>query len=535
VRLPHGSGTPFHTLAELCEALAATTKRTEKAALIAAFLRALPSDEAPQAVPLIIGAIFPESASKALDLGGASLGRLRGVARQATLVEVPLTIPGVRAQFEKIAAAKGPGSRQVKDSLLASLYGQASELEAKWITKNIFGEMQHGVHEGVMLEGIAEAAQLDLELVRGANMFLGDLGRVAEIALAEGRAGLERIGVQLFRPVKPMLAEMANEAAEILAEHGGTTAFEWKFDGARLQIHRRGEEIRIFSRRLTDVTASLPDVVDVVRRNLRVPEFVLEGEAIATGANGRPLPFQDLMRRFTRVHDIAAAVRAVPMRLYLFDLLYLNGESWLRRPNHERWAALKQLCPPELLAPRIVTSNVAEVQRFLRSALAQGHEGLMAKALNSDYSVGRRGKKWFKLKPAETLDVVIVAADWGYGRRTGWLSNYHLAVRDEATGEFAVIGKTFKGLTDVEFAWMTKQLQQVQTGTNGFTVYVRPQIVVEIAYNELQRSPQYRSGFALRFARVTRIREDKTAADIDTLERVHTLYERQFQLKARMV
>lgn len=529
------NGTPFRQLAELCERLAQTTKRTEKAQLIGGFLRRLQPEEVAPAVLLIVGAIFPESVSKPLEVSWATLSKIREGVRQATLVSEPLTILRVANYFDKIASAAGLGSRQAKETLLASLYGEASELEAKWITKNIFGEMQHGVHEGVMLDAIAEAAHVDVELVRSGNMFLGDLGRVAAIALTEGREGLERVAVQLFRPVKPMLAEMSSGLAEALREHGGKTALEFKFDGARLQIHRRGSDVRIFSRRLSDVTASLPDVVELVRSRIGANEVILDGEAVATGADGRPLPFQDLMRRFTRVHGIAEAVQAVPMRLYLFDVLYLDGVSLMQRPNVERWALLTQIASPELLTRRLVTSDLQEAEAFLQEALRQGHEGLMAKALQSDYVVGKRGKKWFKIKPAETLDAVIVAADWGYGRRTGWLSNYHLAVKDEERGTFEVVGKTFKGLTDAEFREMTARLQQLKITDTGFTVHVKPQIVVEVAYNEIQRSPQYRSGFALRFARITKIREDKAPEDVDTLGKVRALYERQFQQKARLL
>jgi DNA ligase-1 len=362
-------------------------------------------------------------------------------------------------------------------------------------------------------------------------MLTGDIGEVARIALEGGEQALSGVRMRMFVPLKPMLASMSYDIGEVIKAHGGETAFEYKFDGARIQIHRRGDEIRIFSRRLSDVTESLPDVVELVRRSISSDDYVVEGEAVAIGEGGRPLPFQDLMRRFRRVHDVEEMAGRIPLRLHLFDALYLDGGLLIDEPYSERWARLEAVCAAELLAERLVTSDVGEVEAFLRSAMEAGHEGLMAKRLDSPYSPGVRGKRWFKIKPVETLDLVIVAADWGYGRRTGWLSNYHLAAREG--GEFLVLGKTFKGLTDEEFTWMTGRLQSIKLDETRQTVRVRPEVVVEVAFNEIQRSPHYRSGFALRFARITRIREDKAPGDADTMERVRQLYEGQFRYKAR--
>ena len=396
----------------------------------------------------------------------------------------------------------------------------------------VFGEMRIGAVEGVVLDAIAEAASISIERVRRANMLLGSLPKVAEQALTEGRSAIDRVGLTLFVPIKPMLAEMAEGFEEVLKEHGGRSAFEFKYDGARIQIHRKNEEVRIFSRRLTDVTGSVPDIVELARTHIHSSEYLAEGEVVATGRDGRPLPFQDLMRRFRRVHEIDSMVKSIPLKLYLFDVVYLDGKLLIDVPYEQRWSTLSGLTESDLLATRIVTGNVIEAKKLMEASISAGHEGLMAKELGSTYTPGVRGKKWFKIKPAETLDVVIVAADWGSGRRRGWLSNYHLGVRDEDTGEFLVVGKTFKGLTDKEFTEITPRLLDLKTKETDYTVYVKPSIVVEVAFNEIQRSPHYKSGFALRFARITRFRDDKSQQESDTLQRLSQLYQAQFRFKS---
>jgi len=524
--------TPFSAIAKICKELEGTTKRLEKRQIIANFLRRIKREEIAPAVLLIIGEIFPETESKALDVGWSTLQKAFGRGRQATLVQKPLTILEVKRFFGEIASASGKDSMAIKRHLLESMLGQASLEEQDIILKNISGEMRHGVSEGVMLEGIAHASGLDLELTRRAHMLSGDIGKVAFLALSEGKEGLERIGVELFTPVKPMMAQMGEDLAQALREHGGRTALEYKFDGARIQIHKKDEETKIFSRRLTDVTESLPDIV-ALSKKFQVENAILEGEVIAVDEWGRPRPFKELMRRFRRVHDVEDVRKELPLRLYLFDILYLNGTSLINEPYEKRWNLLSQLFPPELLADRIVVSDAPAGEDFLKSALEKGHEGLMAKELTSHYNPGMRGKKWLKIKPADFLDVVIIAAEWGHGRREGWLSNYHLAVFDEETNSFQMIGKTFKGLTDKEFEEMTERLLEIKISEDRYTVYVLPQIVVEVAYNEIQRSPHYDSGFALRFARITKIREDKGPREADTMERLRFLYTKQFIRKGK--
>ena len=525
---------PFLDLAKLCQSLEATTKRNEKITMIGNFLKSVSIDEVGLTALFLSGKPFPESDPRVLEVSYASISDAAKSQGQAQLTTGPLTIKEVYKTLEKIAGASGPSSRMRKLGLLQALLTRASPVEAEFLTRMMMGEMRIGVVEGVLLDSIAEASEVPRDLVRRASMLHGDIGDVAKRALAEGTAGLGKIGLRLFMPVKPMLAEMGESIEHVLREHGSVTAFEYKFDGARIQIHRNGDTVRIFSRRLTDVTDSLPEIVDFSRTQVQSDQYLIEGEVVALGEGGKPVPFQDLMRRFRRVHDIKGMVEKLPLRLYLFDALQVGGRALIDLPYTDRWKELSRIVPPNSLAPRLLSTNLEEITTFLKQALRAGHEGLMAKSLNSDYSPGARGKKWFKLKPADTLDVVIIAADWGSGRRVGWLSNYHLAVRDELTGEFMVIGKTFKGLTDVEFDMITKRLQELKVKESRYTVHVKPSIVVEVAYNEVQKSPRYKSGFALRFARISRFREDKGTDDADTLQHLRELYERQFENKARV-
>ena len=525
------SPTPFSKLAELCKSLEATTKRKEKTRLLANFLKSLNQNEIAPAALLIIGSIFPEFSSRTLELGWKTMRRVLDSGRQTTLVDQPLSILQIHDTLTKIAEAKGAGSRRTKSSLLQGLIIQASPTEVEILVRIIFGEMRIGVSEGMMLEGLAEAAEVEADLIRRALMLTGDIGKVANIALQRGDKGLKEIQMKLFTPLKPMLATMSYNIQEAIDAHDRKTSFEYKLDGARIQIHRSKEQVGIFSRRLSDVTKSLPDIVKLVSEKIETKEVILEGEAVAI-KSGKPLPFQDLMRRFRRVHDVAEMVEKIPLRLYLFDLLYLDGELMIDEPYRKRRAMLEKIAPKELLVPKFVSEEFSKVETFLKRAIESGHEGLMAKRLNSPYRPGKRGKQWFKIKQAETLDLVIVAADWGYGRRTGWLSNYHLAAREK--NGFQVIGKTFKGLTDDEFKWMTEHLQNLKVRETPATVYVQPDLVVEVAYNEIQSSPHYQSGFALRFARITKIREDKKTTDADTIERVQNLYQDQFKYKSRL-
>jgi len=530
--------TSFSTLATLCQQLEKTTKKSEKSALLSEFLRELQTEEIAPSVLLLLGKIFSATDSRTLGISWRKLQNLEAKLSKAKKKKEQLSIVDVHQHFAEIAAASGKGSRQRKEELLADLLSRVSSTEKKYLVKMIFGEMQHGVAEGVMQQGIAEAIGAELAQVRRAALLLGDIAEVARLGLTKGKKALEKISLQLMRPIQPMLAELAEEFDEVFNEHGEQTALEYKYDGARVQIHcshkNKKAEVKIFSRQLSEVTQSLPEVVEWAQSKIKVDDFILEGEVVAVNAEGKPLPFQELMRRFRRVHQIEETMKEVSVRLYLFDLLFCDGQSFIDLPYENRWQKLTEICDSKLLTDRIITKEIKSAEEFLHQAMQAGHEGLMAKDLTSTYQPGSRGKKWFKIKPSETLDLTIVAADWGYGRRTGWLSNYHLAVRDNETGEFLVIGKTFKGLTDEEFKWMTSRLQELKISETDYTVHVGPQIVVEVAYNEIQRSPHYKSKFALRFARIKRIRTDKSIDQIDAIERLRQLYEKQFERKGEV-
>lgn len=557
------SDTSFIRLALLGEQLEQTSKRLELTALLADFLRGLAPEEIPPAVRLVIGQVFPEWDDRVLNVswktvlvvieelteappdvreqvaiqavdGGEAVRLLLEQARRMPPAPPPLTVLEVFHNLEEIAEISGKGSRTRKESLLHDMLARATPLEAKYLVKVIYQEMRHGVNEGIMLDSIAKAAGVKAALVRRAYQFWGDLGEVALVALTQGETGLKQATVRLFRPIKPMLAQTAESLAKAFESYKGRVALEYKLDGARVQIHRRGNEVHIYSRHLADVTASLPDVVAEVRDKLAAEEAILEGEAVAVDDRGRPLPFQHLMRRFHRKHDVMTTVREIPIQLYLFDALYMDGQSLVDAPYRERWTALEKAAGELNLVRRLLPKTVEEGMAFAEAAYRDGHEGVMAKDLDSTYTPGVRGKSWLKLKHAISLDLVIVAADWGYGRRHGWLSNYHLAARDARTGEYLLVGKTFKGLTDAEFEEMTERLLALERSHKGSTVFVQPQVVVEVLFNEIQESSQYRSGLALRFARISRVREDKTPAEADTIQTLRQLYEKQFQYKGRL-
>ncbi len=456
------------------------------------------------------------------------------IQRQATLFEKPLTILEVRRSLEAIAETSGYGSRERKERLLETLLGEATPLEAKYIVKILIGEMRIGFHEGLMELAVSKAFNVPHDLVRRAGMLTGDIAEVAAIAKTQGREGISKLQFQVFRPIKPMLAQTAEDVNEVLKEHDGETAFEYKLDGARVQIHKSEGTVRIYSRRLTDVTESFPEIVQLTQNEVGAEEAILEGEIIAVGEDGNPLPFQHLMRRFRRMHNIEEMVKKIPVELYLFDLMYLDGQSLIADSYVERRKKLGEIAGSIPLTRQIITGNPREAERFLKEAIDKGHEGLVAKKPDSPYTPGIRGKRWFKIKESlEPLDLVIVAAEYGYGRRHNWLSDYYLAARDSESGEFLVVGKTFKGLTDEEIIEMTRRLKELTIKKEPRMVVVTPQIVVEVAYNEIQKSPKYKCGMALRFARITRIRDDKSPKEADTIQRVRKIYEKQFEKKAK--
>ncbi len=558
--------TEFRVLAELGDKLENTNKRTLMVNLVAEFLRNLSLDEIEPATSMILGRPFPKAGTRTLEVSWATvrdvINRLTKVdwksfteafgrtgdlgatiktifeeskiRRQATLVEKSLSILEVRRSFEAISETSGAGSRERKERLLETLLGDSTPLEAKYIVKILIGEMRTGFHEGLMELSISEAFDVPQEVVRKANMITGDIGAVAAVAKAEGKAGVSKLRLQVFRPIKPMLAQTAEDVKETLNQHGGRTAFEYKLDGARVQIHISKGTVRIFSRRLTDVTESFPEIVQLAQTQIEAGEAILEGEIIAVGEGGGPVPFQHLMRRFRRVRNIEDMVERIPVQLQLFDLIYLDGRSLIDDPYHERRKKLGKICGNIPLTKQKITADPSEAESFLKEAMNSGHEGPVAKNLDSPYTPGIRGKRWFKIKESlEPLDLVIVAAEYGYGRRHKWLSDYYLAARDPETDDFVVVGKTFKGLTDQEIIEMTRRLKELTVKEERRRVTLTPRIVVEVAYNEIQESPKYRCGMALRFARITRIRDDKSPEEADTIQRIRKIYEKQFEKKAR--
>ncbi len=524
--------TPLKALVEVARDLAATRSRLKKREILVAFLSGVKDAEVAPTVLLLTGRILPESQDRTLNLGWATVSRALEASDQATLLAEELSILRAYGAFQEIARVQGKDSVKKRRRLLQALLVQASDAERDLLLRAISREMRIGVKEGILLEALADASGADLSVVQRAHMLLGDLGQTAHLALTGGADALAAQELRLFTPVKPMMAEMAEDLEEVLREHTDGTALEFKLDGARIQIHRKGAVIRVFSRRLTDVTGSLPEVGSWVQA-FRGEDLLVEGEVVALGEGDRPLPFQDLMRRFRRVHDVENLVKRIPLRLYLFDALLLSGALLIDDPYERRWERLAGAVPEAFLVPRLVRPTLGEGQAFFEEALDAGHEGLVAKDLRSPYTPGKRGKRWLKVKPSDTLDVAILAAEWGHGRRQGWLSNYHLGVREEE-GRFAMIGKTFKGLTDGEFREMTDRLLKLKVQDDRYVVTVQPRIVVEVAYNEIQRSPHYKSGYALRFARITRIRDDISWEDVDTLTGLTARYQKQFERKGRL-
>jgi ATP-dependent DNA ligase I len=509
----------FFDLVETSRRVAETSGRLAKIDLLAGLLQGAAPEEIETALAFLSGA--PRQGR--IGVGYATLARARATARQPTGRAV-LELPDVDGALERLAHTTGKGSAQAKERLLAELFQRASEDEGDFLFRLLTGELRQGALEGLMTEAVARAAGLEPELVRRAAMLAGDLGTVAQVALTLGATGLTRFQVELFRPIQPMLAQAADDVAAALAALG-EAAFEYKLDGARIQAHKAGDQVRVFSRQLNDVTVAVPEVVEALRR-LPVRETILDGEAIALRPDGTPLPFQVTMRRFGRKLEVERLKDELPLQAFFFDILYKDGAPLLDEPYARRVEVLAGVLPDERRVPRLVTTDPEQAAGFFRQALARGHEGVMAKALAAPYEAGARGAAWLKIKEAQTLDLVVLAAEWGHGRRRGWLSNLHLGARDPETGEFVMLGKTFKGLTDQMLKWQTERLRELEVRRDTHTVYVRPELVVEVAFNDVQASPQYPGGLALRFARVKRFRPDKAAAMADTIATVRDLHRR---------
>jgi len=420
--------------------------------------------------------------------------------------------------LETVGLQAGHDSQSQRRQQLSDLFGRATDSEQSFLVRLLIGELRQGAQEGVIIDALARAIEAPAADVRRAVMLRGDLGAVATTGLRFGVAGLSQFHLEVGRPVLPMLAQSADSIAEALGRVS-PAALEWKLDGARIQMHVLGEDVRIFTRSLDDITARAPELVEM-GRSLGVRSIVLDGEVIALRDDGRPHPFQVSASRFGSRLDIERLRTSLPLTPFVFDILHLDGQDLLDRPSVERNEALVESVPEALRVPRIVAANAAEGEEFMRQTLARGHEGVLVKALDSPYEAGRRGAGWIKVKPRITLDLLILAAEWGHGRRQGWLSNLHLGALDPETGGYVMLGKTFKGLTDAMLAWQTQRLLELERSRDSWTVYVRPELVAEIAFDGVQRSSRYPGGVALRFARVLRYREDKRPDEVDTIDTV---------------
>ncbi|NIM49910.1 MAG: ATP-dependent DNA ligase [Gemmatimonadales bacterium] len=505
----------LHELAETSRRVGEISGRLDKIGLLASLLRRLSPREIDIAIAFLSGS---------LRQGRVGIGPVAvRQAQPSTAADEPtLELREVDAAFERIAGVSGAGSAGQKARILRELLERATPEEQQFLVRLVFGELRQGALEGVMLEAVAQAANLPSRKVRHAAMTAGDLGTVARAALVDGEEGLSQFGIHIFRPVQPMLAQPASDVTEAL-RRVGPAVLEYKLDGARIQIHKAGDEVRVFSRRLRDVTAAVPEVVEAAL-TLPVQDVILDGEVIALRSDGMPRPFQVTMRRFGRKLDVQRMCQELPLSAFLFDVLYLDGQDLLEESQARRSAALVELVPPALVVPRMMTADVEEATAFLEDAIGQGHEGIMAKAVGATYEAGSRGQAWLKLKPAHTLDLVVLAAEWGHGRRRGFLSNLHLGARDPGSGGFAMLGKTFKGMTDETLAWQTAKLLELEIGRDSYTVYVRPELVAEVAFNDVQASPQYPAGLALRFARLKGYRADKTVDQADTVDTVREIF-----------
>ena len=500
-------------LASTSESVASTRSRLAKVEALAGCLRRAAPDEVAIAVSYLSG----ELRQRRTGIGWAALRELPEPAGSPTL-----EVGDVDAAFGRVERAGGVGSAGVRRAELAWLFGRATAPEQRFLASLTGGELRQGALAGLMTEAVGRAAGVDVAGIRRAAMLAGDLTAVAEAALVSGAAGLDRFRLEVGRPVQPMLAQTAT-SVDAAVERVGPAAIEWKLDGVRIQVHRSGADVAVFTRTLDPITERVPEVVEAVMA-LPVRSAVLDGEAIALRPDGRPRPFQETASRAASRGEVARLRRDVPLTAFFFDVLHLDGTDLLDAPGSARYAAIEPILPPNLWVPRRVTGDIQTATTFYDQSIASGHEGVVVKALESPYEAGRRGAGWLKVKPRHTLDLVVLAAEWGHGRRAFWLSNLHLGARDPATGGFVMLGKTFKGLTDEMLEWQTGRFLQLETSRDRATVHLLPELVVEIALDGIQTSSRYPGGMALRFARVLRHRPDKRVEEADTVEAVRMLH-----------
>lgn len=556
----------YSELADLYRRLEKTTLKTLKTKFVADFLKKTP-DELLEIVPyLILGKVFPDWDERELGVGekllikavsmatgvpekeiedsvrdtgdlGESVALAIKKKKQKSFFSQPLTIKRVYDTFVKIAEAQGEGSQDRKMKYLANLFMDAEPEEGKYLARTVLGTMRTGVAEGILRDAIAEAFRVKPELVERAYMLTSDFGYVAKIAKLEGNEGLSKVRIQIGKPIRPMLAQNAASVKDALIEMGGEAAFEIKYDGARVQVHKDGDKVIVYSRRLENVTRSIPEVIEAIKAALKPEKAIVEGELVAVGENGRPRPFQYVLRRFRRKYNIDEMIEKIPLELNLFDVMFVDGESLIETKFIDRRNKFEEIVKESekiKLAEQLITKKVEEAEAFYRRALELGHEGLMAKRLDSIYEPGNRGKKWLKIKPTmENLDLVIIGAEWGEGRRAHLLGSFLVAAYDPHSGEFLPVGKVGSGFTDEDLVEFTKMLKPYIVRQEGKFVEIEPKFVIEVTYQEIQKSPKYKSGFALRFPRYVALREDKSPEEADTIERVAELYELQERFKAK--
>ena len=501
-------------LVETSRRVSESSRRLDKVDLLAGLLNQVKPEESETVVAFLSG----NTRQGRIGVGYASIRQ-----SAAPAAEIPvLEILDVDRTLESLATVQGPGAERQRREILHGLLSRATPEEQHFLTRLLLGELRQGALEGVMLDALAKASGVRADRVRRAAMMAGSAQAIASALLEKGEAGLEQYDIQLFRPVQPMLAQTADDVSSALADLG-ESALEFKFDGARVQVHKSGDTVLAFSRRLNDVTAAVPEVMEAVRA-LPARDLILDGEVLSLDPDDRPRPFQITMRRFGRKLDVDPhASRTSAFAVLVRSVVSKWRPSLIDETQARRFGALSEMAAAEALVPHMTTADAGHAEDFLHQALSRGHEGIMAKDLNAGYAAGARGQGWLKVKQARSLDLVILAAEWGNGRRQGWLSNLHLGARDTEKGGFAMLGKTFKGLTDEMLVWQTEQLLKIEIARDNYTVHVQPKLVAEIAFNEIQISPRYASGLALRFARVKRYRPDKSANDSDTFETVRKL------------
>ncbi len=507
-------------LADLVEAsrvVGATRSRTAKIAALASALGAAAPEEVETATSYLSGVLR----QRRTGLGWRSLAAMPEPASSSTL-----TVAGVHAMFEEISEVSGAGSQARRAALTTGLFGSATAEEQTYLRRLVAGELRQGALDGLMLEAVAVAAAVPAAAVRRAAMFAGSTLPVAAAALGGGLEALAAFGLEPGRPLRPMLASSAGDVDEAIAKAapgGQQVAVDTKLDGIRIQVHKHDGRVQVFTRSLEDITARVPEVVEAVAA-LPARVLVLDGEAIALGQDGRPRPFQETGARTASRLDVATLRARVPLTPYFFDLLHVDGEDLVDAPGHERLTRLEGLLPPDLLVPRVLTADPEQARRLFAEVVSAGHEGVVVKGLDASYDAGRRGAAWVKVKPRHTLDLVVLAVEWGSGRRRGWLSNIHLGARDPDGAGFVMLGKTFKGMTDEMLAWQTERFLELEESRTAHEVRLRPEQVVEVAFDGIQTSTRYPAGMALRFARVLRYRDDKTAEEADTLDLVRALH-----------